>query len=163
MKSNEIHIKGPNGVLSIPGSDPVAYKMAMIIEYFIGGISPEDIAKKYGYTREHVYFVLRKFNKEGSFGLLDKVRGRKNNTIRNEVIENQIIRHRFLDPEASAQVIAQKMNQSGYKISVRSVERTITEKGLQKKTLRMRSGKRKDHGSNNKEKRTRASDDTPRQ
>src|SRR4030042_1724684 len=154
MKNNEIHIKGPNGILSIYGSDPVAYKIAMIVEYFKGGISPEDIAKKYGYTREHVYFILRKFKKEGSVGLLDKVRGRKNNTVRNEVIENQIIRHRFLDPEASAQVIAQKMNQSGYKISVRSVERTITEKGLQKKTLRMQSGKRKDHGSNNKKKRT---------
>jgi len=154
MKSNEIHIKGPNGILAITGSDPVAYKMAMIIEYFKGGISPEDLAKKYGYTREHVYFLLRKFKKEGSVGLLDKVRGRKSNTVRNEVIENQIIRHRFLDPEASAQVIAQKMNQSGYKISIRSVERTITEKGLQKKTLRMRSGKRKDYGSNNKKKRT---------
>jgi arginine repressor len=32
-------------------------------------------------------------------------------------------------------VIAQKLNQTGFKISQRSVERTITEYGIQKKTL----------------------------
>lgn len=46
---------------------------------------------------------------------------------------SQIIRLRFLDPKASAEVIAQKLRQTGVKVSVRSVERTITEYGLQKK------------------------------
>ena len=47
----------------------------------------------------------------------------------------RVIRHRFLDPDASAQVIAQKLCQSGFAISNRSVERVIAEYGLQKKTL----------------------------
>jgi hypothetical protein len=47
----------------------------------------------------------------------------------------QVIRHRFLDPQASPDVIAQKLRQTGFEISTRSVERVISEYGLQKKTL----------------------------
>jgi len=43
------------------------------------------------------------------------------------------IRHRFLDPDASADVIAQKLRQAGIEISTRSVERVIEKYGLQKK------------------------------
>ena len=42
---------------------------------------------------------------------------------------------RFLDPQASTAVIAQKLRQTGLPISNRSVERVIAEFGLQKKTL----------------------------
>jgi hypothetical protein len=45
-----------------------------------------------------------------------------------------VIRHRFLDPQISPEVIAQKLVQCGYPISTRSVERVISEYGLQKKT-----------------------------
>jgi len=45
------------------------------------------------------------------------------------------MRHRFLDPEASADVIAQKLRQTHFPISRRSVQRTIADLGLQKKTL----------------------------
>ena len=48
-----------------------------------------------------------------------------------------MIRHRFLDPDASAEVIAQKLRQTGFAISTRSVQRVIDEYGLQKKTLPM--------------------------
>ena len=42
--------------------------------------------------------------------------------------------HRFLDPDASPEVIAQKLTQCGMHISTRSVERIIERFGLQKKT-----------------------------
>ena len=35
------------------------------------------------------------------------------------------MRYLFLDPEASAEVIAQRLRQSAYPISVRSVERVL--------------------------------------
>jgi hypothetical protein len=54
-------------------------------------------------------------------------------------VVRQVIRHRFLDAEASVEVIAQKLSQSGRKISQRSVQRVIEEYGLQKKTLSMPS------------------------
>ena len=49
-----------------------------------------------------------------------------------------MIRHRFLDPEAPAEVIAQKLCQSGWEISIRSVQRVIEEFGLQKKLYQCR-------------------------
>ena len=52
-------------------------------------------------------------------------------------VVRQVIRHRFLDPDASPEVIAQKLCQSGWEISIRSVQRVIEEYGLQKKTLSM--------------------------
>ena len=44
----------------------------------------------------------------------------------------RIIRYKFLDPELSAEVIAQKLQQQAVPISIRSVQRVITEYGLQK-------------------------------
>ena len=38
------------------------------------------------------------------------------------------------DPDASADIIAQKMRQAGFPVSTRSVERVIEKYGLQKKT-----------------------------
>jgi hypothetical protein len=54
----------------------------------------------------------------------------------------QIIRYRFLDPQMSLEVIAQKLNQNGCPIAIRSVERVISEYGLQKKTPSVSSRKR---------------------
>ncbi len=62
------------------------------------------------------------------------------------IINNQILRHRFLDPEATTAVITQKINQSGYIVSHRSVERTITEYGLQKKTSFVQPCKKRKKG-----------------
>jgi hypothetical protein len=68
---------------------------------------------------------------------LSKARGPKTNYRRTGEVERQVIRHRFLDPLASAEVIAQKLRQTGFAISRRSVARVIADYGLQKKTLSM--------------------------
>ncbi len=77
--------------------------------------------------------MLVAYRKDGIEGLRDKKRGPTKNHMRTESIIKQVIRHRFLDSEASVAVIAQKMCQSGYEITKRGLERTITEYGLQKK------------------------------
>ena len=66
--------------------------------------------------------------------LMSKKKGPKTNYVRTENVVSQVIRHRFLDPDANAAVIAQKMKQTGIKVSQRSVERIIAEHGLQKKS-----------------------------
>ena len=66
-------------------------------------------------------------------------RGPKNNYRRTDEVVRQIIRHRFLDPKASAEVISQKLRQAGFTASVRSVERVIESYCLQKKTPRAAS------------------------
>jgi len=135
MKKNAqvINLKGTVD-LNIDPKDPIAWKLSMLLEAaFSSGLTIEAIAKKYNYTREHFHVIYRNFKQKGSEGLSDKPNGPKRNYKRTEEVAKQIIRHRFLDPEASCEVIAQKMRQTGYDISQRSVERTIQDYGLQKK------------------------------
>lgn len=99
------------------------------------GIGVKKSIEKYGYTEQRYYQLKKDFMEKGSEALIDQKRGPKDKHIRKKQVDMQIIRMRFLDPNASAAVITQKLNQTGIKISQRSVERTVTEYGLQKKTL----------------------------
>lgn len=122
--------------LNISPGDPVAWKLSMLMEASISSNKKktiEEIAKNYGYTREHFYIIKNIYEEQGAGGLLDKVTGPKKNYKRTKEVTKQIIRFRFLDPDANSEVITQKMKQLGYDISQRSVERAINEYGLQKK------------------------------
>jgi len=141
-QKHTITIKGSKGTLPIRSDDFFAKKMAMLIESINTTMTIEEHSQKYGYTREHYYHIRRQFLEYGSDGLYNKKRGPKTDYVRTDVINNQIIRFRFLDPEMSPGVIGQKLRQMGYNISNRSVSRTIREYGLQKKTLRIKSSRR---------------------
>jgi hypothetical protein len=79
--------------------------------------------------------LLRLYRKHGSAGLQAHKPGPKRNYVRTNEVVRQVIRHRFLDPDATVDVIAQKLGQAGFPVSTRSVVRVIEEYGLQKKTL----------------------------
>lgn len=120
--------------LTVSPQDPLLWKLSMILEAALStDKSVEEIAGKYGYTREYFYQVKSRLTSQGSLGLDDAPSGPKTNYARTPQITKQVILHRFLDPEANCQVIAQKMRQDGHPVSQRSVERIIGEYGLQKK------------------------------
>jgi transposase len=125
---------GDSGSLIVWPGDEVACKLAMLIEGECEGVGPSDAAEKYGFSRGRYYQVLNGFLKLGSEALRSKKRGPKTNYRRTDEVVRQIIRHRFLDPDASPAVIAQKLRQAGFQIHTRSVERVIEQYGLQKKT-----------------------------
>jgi len=128
-----INLKGTVDI-DIDPQDQIAWKLSMLLEAaFSNDLKIEDVAKKYNYTREHFHVIYRNFKQKGCEGLADKPKGPKHNYKRTKELTKQIIRHRFLDPEASCEIIAQKMRQTGHDISQRSVERTIQDYGLQKK------------------------------
>lgn len=130
-------IVGDHGTLTALEDDEIARKLAMLIEGECEGLGPTKAAERFGYTKQR-YFQLRKAYEEGgALALLSKARGPKTNYRRTGEVERQVIRHRFLDPLASAEVIAQKLRQTGFVISRRSVARVISDYGLQKKTLSM--------------------------
>ena len=132
-------IVGDHGSLAVVEGDEVSRKLAMLIEGECEGVGPIKAAKKYGLTKQR-YFQLRDaYLRDGAISLLNKPRGPKTNYRRTDELQRQVIRHRFLDPDASADVIAQKLRQTGFVISTRSVERVIADYGLQKKTLSMSS------------------------
>ena len=128
--------------LGVKNSDTTTRKMLMIIEG-IFTIGVQKSIKKYGYTEQRYYQLLKLFQTQGVEGLIDHKRGPQTNSVRTETIINHIIRYRFLDPQSSSAVIAQKLTQDGFKVSVRSIERTIQEYGLQKKTLQIWAEKEK--------------------
>jgi transposase len=136
---NTILLEGPKGVLAINIQDKLAMRLAMLYEGKCTELGPTKAAKKYGCTRQRFYQLFNAFIEGGSDALMPKKAGPKKNYVRTENVVNQIIRHRFLDPDAKVEVIAQKMQQTGIKISKRSVELTITEYGLQKKTIQVPS------------------------
>lgn len=125
-------IKGKDFV--IDENDSLAIKLSMLIEGHCT-IGVKEALKKYGYTEQRYYQLLAKYLQDGAQGLIDKKTGSDKQPVRTNDVLNQIIRLRFLDPFSSAGVIAQKLNQMGMKVSKRSVERTITEYGLQKKRM----------------------------
>ncbi|MCG2716867.1 MAG: hypothetical protein L6422_11475, partial [Candidatus Marinimicrobia bacterium] len=121
-------------------------KLAMLIENRCLGIPVIELVKKYGFSRSRFYQIKRAYAEGGSEALREGKRGPSRNYKRTDTVVNQIIRHRFLDPDTSPDVITQKMKQVGYDISKRSVERTITEYGLQKKTPYFKSTKKMERG-----------------
>jgi transposase len=120
--------------LGIKETDKASRKFLMLIEGTYGMGVKQSIAK-YGYTEQRYYQLKKAFQKEGFPALIEQKRGPQTRPVRTRPVELEIIRLRFQDPQAGAGVIAQKLNQNGIRISQRSVERTITEYGLQKKTL----------------------------
>ena len=130
----ELQYVGETGFLPIKDGDEVVLKLAMLIEGECES-TPSEAAKKFGFSRQR-YFQLRKaLLEQGSEALRSQKRGPKTNYRRTDGAVCQVIRHRYLDPEVSSEVIAQKLSQTGFPISKRSVDRIINEFGIQKKTL----------------------------
>lgn len=132
-------IVGDHGTLAVVEGDEVSRKLAMLIEGECEGVGPVKAASKYGLTKQRYFQLRNAYQKDGAIALLNRPRGPKTNYRRTGELQRQVIRHRFLDPNASADVIAQKLRQTGFVISTRSVERVIADYGLQKKTLPMSS------------------------
>jgi len=139
---------GPGGVLNVREDDEIALKLLMLIEGECEEGGPLEAARKFGYSKQR-YFQLRAvLHESGALGLRSEKRGPKTNYRRTAEVVRQVIRHRFLDSDASPEVIAQKLRQTGWVISTRSVERVFSEYGLQKKTPSVlpARGARKDRG-----------------
>jgi hypothetical protein len=132
-------LTGPAGSLAISPDDALARRFLMLLEGQCLEQNIAVVAEKYGYCRQRYYQLLDAFQQGGIPALQPKKTGPKSNYRRTDEAVRQVLRHLFLDPEASAHVVAQKLRQTHWAISVRSVQRVIADFGLQKKTLRTQS------------------------
>ena len=119
--------------------DEITRKLAMLIEGECQGLGPLRAARKFGFSKQRYFQLRHAFHEGGALALQSKKRGPRRNYRRTDEAVRQIIRHRFLDPDAAVAVIAQKLTQAGWPLSIRSVERVIEQYGLQKKTLPLSS------------------------
>lgn len=124
---------GEHGSLAVHENDELVRKLGMLIEGECEGLGPTRAAEKYGYSPQRYFQLVARYRLEGSSGLVSKPRGPKRNYRRTDEVLRQVIRYRFLDPQSTPDVIAQKLRQTGFTISTRSVERVIADYGLQKK------------------------------
>ena len=135
-ENNLPSLMGSAGSLRVLPDDEITLKLAMLYEGECDGLGPLQAARKFGYSRQRYFQLRHLFLEQGAIALLSKTTGPKSNYRRTDEVVRQVIRHRFLDPEASPEVIAQKLGQTQHPISIRSIQRTIADYGLQKKTLR---------------------------
>lgn len=131
---------GEGGSLRVPAADVITYKLAMLLEGECGGLGPTAAAHKYDYTKQRYLQLRTLFLAQGTLGLQDLPRGPKTDYRRTDELVRQVIRYRFLDPDTSVAVIAQKLQQAHYPIGIRSVERVIADYGLQKKGFEVANG-----------------------
>ena len=124
---------GPDGSLAVSLADEVTCKLAMLLAGECLGLGPLAAAQAFGYSKQRYFQLLGVFTARGAAALVNRPTGPRGNYRRTHEAVRQAVRHRFLDPEASAAVIAQRLRQSGVPISTRSVERIIAQFGLQKK------------------------------
>lgn len=125
---------GQGGSLAVRDDDEVTRKLCMLIEGECEGLGPTEAARKFGFSKQRYFQLRAAFFEAGAAALRSRKRGPQSHYRRTAEVIRQVIRHRFLDPEASAEVVAQKLTQDGWTISIRSVQRVLEEFGLQKKT-----------------------------
>jgi transposase len=124
---------GSLGTLPIADDDTISLRLAMLLEGECE-LGAKAAAEKFGLSRQRYFQLRQQFLAHGAASLTPQKRGPKHNFRRTEALVRQVIRHRFLDPEASAAVITQRLVQVGQLISCRSVERIFHDYGLQKKS-----------------------------
>jgi transposase len=112
------------------------------------GSNVSAAAQHHGLSRPRYYQLLDAYKNGGLPALEPQKTGPKSNYRRTDQAVRQVLRHRFLDPDASPEVIAQKLRQTNFPISLRSVHRIIADYGLQKKTLRTQPHKRPSASAN---------------
>ena len=135
LTGKQPYLRGEGGEIPVRKDDEVVRKLALLFEGECEvGNTIDEVCRKFGYSRQWYYRLLERFKREGSEALKSAKTGPKRNYRRAGEAERQVIRYRCLDPDMSAGVIAQRLQQSGVTISMRSVERIIAEYGLQKKT-----------------------------
>jgi hypothetical protein len=129
-------LTGPVGSLPLDPNDQLAHRFLMLVEGECLEDNVASLAQKYGYCRQRYYQLRNDFKKGGLLALLPQKTGPHSNYRRTDQVVRQVLRYCFLDPETSPEVITQKLHQTHFSISRRSVQRIIADYGLQKKTLR---------------------------
>jgi hypothetical protein len=127
-------IIGPAGELPVLADDLVVSRLAMLIEGQCEGLGAAMAADKLGLSKQRYFQLLKLYREHGTAGLQRHKPGPKHNYVRTDEVERQVIRHRFLDPDASVDIIAQKLRRAGFAISTRSADRVIEKYGLPKET-----------------------------
>jgi transposase len=123
-------IRGPGGALHLRSEDEAARDLAMLIDGETSGRPRDEVLRTYGRSRSTYYEKLRRFRNQGLEGLLTRPPGPLRPWRRPLEVIRYIVTRRIRSPELPAATIAADLERLGHGVSVRSVERTLTQFGL---------------------------------
>lgn len=114
----------------MPAEDEASVDLAMLIAGETSGRPLDEVLEAFGRSRSTYYEKLRRFRDQGVSGLLARPPGPRNAWRRPLEVLRFVVRARLRDPDRSAASIAEDLARQGHPVSVRSVERTLTQFGL---------------------------------
>jgi transposase len=123
-------IRGPGGALPLPDGEDAALDLLMLVEGETSGRPLEEVLAQFGRSRSTYYEKLRRFRDLGVEGLLARPPGPRHAWRRPLEVVRFVVAARLRDPGRSATQIAGDLSRRGHAVSVRSVERTLTQFGL---------------------------------
>jgi transposase len=123
-------IRGPGGVLPIGPKDEAAVDLVMLVEGETSGRPLDDVLRQFGRSRSTYYEKLRRFREAGLEGLLSRPPGPRSPWRRPIEVVRFIVTAKLRHPDRSAAAIAEELSRLGHPVSVRSVERTLSQFGL---------------------------------
>jgi transposase len=129
-RAQQPEIRGPGGALPLRSDDELTLDLAMLIEGETSGRELDDVLREFGRSRSTYYEKLRRFREQGVEGLRARPPGPRNSWRRPLEVVRYIVTARLRHPERSATAIAEDLARVGHTVSVRSVERTLSQFGL---------------------------------
>ncbi len=139
-------IRGPGGALPLRPDDEAALDLAMLLEGETSGRPLDEVLAAFGRSRSTYYEKLRRFREEGLEGLLARPPGPRSAWRRPLEVIRFIVTARLRDPSRSAAGIAGDLAGLGHPVSVRSVERTLTQFGLTRPSRPLGTGPGREGG-----------------
>jgi len=131
MKRNAAHeIRGPGGVLPLGPQDEGALDLVMLIESETSGRPLESVLKQHNRSRSTYYEKLRRFREDGVAGLLARPPGPRGPWRRPLEVVRYIVTTRLRHPDRTPAAIVEDLARLGHSLSIRSVERTLSQFGL---------------------------------
>jgi hypothetical protein len=130
-------IRGPGGVLPLHAEDEVTLDLLMLVDGETSGRDLDEVLRQYGRSRSTYFEKLRRYRQEGSEGLLARPPGPRTAWRRPLEVVRFIVTSRMRHPERGATEIADDLARQGHLVSVRSVERTLSQFGLTRPPIRV--------------------------
>jgi transposase len=117
-------------MLPLRRDDEASVDLLMLIDGETSGRPLDEVLTEFGRSRSTYYEKLRRFREQGVEGLLERPSGPRSSWRRPLEVVRFIVRSRLNKPSRGAALIAEDLLRHGHLVSVRSVERTLSQFGL---------------------------------
>ena len=104
ITEDSLLLVGPAGQLAVPAHDLILVKLAMLYEGECEGSGPIAAAQKFGYSKQRYFQLRQALEKGGTLALQNQKHGPKTHYRRTDPVIQQVVRYRFLDPDASSPI-----------------------------------------------------------